>query len=113
SSNLISALSITVETSKPTPVLTVSEALRRPYGSLVAIVNARVVSSRATSGNDWQINITDESGAIILVFIPRSVVAEIGQSPPSPGSTIAVAGYRDVYGGIEEIVVYSKEGYRQ
>ncbi|MEM4557933.1 MAG: hypothetical protein QW251_03975 [Desulfurococcaceae archaeon] len=113
SSNLISASSITVEASKPTPVLTVSEALRRPYGSLVAIVNARVVSSRATSGNDWQINITDESGAIILVFIPRSVVAEIGLSLPGEGAIISVAGYRDVYGGIEEIVVYSKEGYRQ
>ncbi|MEM4717742.1 MAG: hypothetical protein QXE81_03160 [Desulfurococcaceae archaeon] len=110
---LISGMNITILSSNPTPRLTIKEALGKPLGTMVAVVNARVVSSRATSGNDWQITITDESGISILVFIPRSIVAELGLSLPIAGSIVSVAGYRDIYAGTEEIVVYSKLGYRQ
>lgn len=97
---------------KPTPILNVREAQRRPHGSLVAVVNATVSSIRVTSGNDWQINITDATGAVILVFVPRSVVAEINRTPPTVGQLVNVAGYRDIFAGIEEIVVYTAEGLR-
>lgn len=112
SSNLMRAKSLEIITAINTPIMTIAEALKKPYGSIVAVENARVVSSRETSGRSWQITITDDSGAQILVFIPASVVADIGRPLPSPGSIISVAGYRDVYQGTEEIIVYARTGYR-
>lgn len=113
SSNLLRAHDLTISEANRTPVLTVRDALNTPLGSLVAIVNATVVDFRETRGGDWQITITDESGVTILVFIPRSVVGELNVPKPTTGSRISVAGYRDVYRGIQEIIVYSSLGYKR
>ncbi|MEM4436726.1 MAG: hypothetical protein QXO22_07245 [Thermosphaera sp.] len=110
-SSTVSGHSLTLVNIVPPPVLTVSQALEQPLGVIIVLQNVTVVAARATSGNDWQINVTDPSGAVILVFIPRSVVSEIGLNLPSPGDVISVAGYRDVYGATQEIVIYSRQGF--
>ncbi len=100
-----------VELRNPLTV-TVQEALAQPLGRPLVVLNATVVGSRVLSGNNWEINITDPTGAVITVFIPSSTVSDLGMSsPPSNGSLVKVAGYRDVYGGKQEIVVISRNGF--
>ncbi|MEM0474829.1 MAG: hypothetical protein QXS11_06005 [Zestosphaera sp.] len=91
-------------------VVSVEQALSIGWGVPVMLINVTVVSSRSTSGNDWQIYVTDPSNKTILVFVPRSVVSELEFSLPTQGTLITVAGYRDVYGSTEEIIVYSVSG---
>ena len=92
--------------------VTVQEALGLPLGRPLVVLNATVVSSRVLSGGNWEINVTDSTGATIIVFIPSSTVSELGMtSPPPSGAVVRVAGYRDVYGAKQEIVVISKNGF--
>ncbi len=92
--------------------VTVQQALAQPLGRPLVVLNATVVSSRVLSGNNWEINITDSTGAVITVFIPASTVSELNMtSPPPNGALVKVAGYRDVYGAKQEIVVISKNGF--
>jgi len=93
-------------------VVSVEEALSIGRGIPVMLINVTVAGSRTTRSGDWQINVTDSTGKIILVFVPRSVVSELGFEIPSTGTVLIVAGYRDVYASTEEIIVYSASGIK-
>lgn len=108
----VTLFSIEVIELKSPLVVSVEQALNTERGVLVVLIDVTVVSSRTTSGNDWQINVTDSTGKTILVFVPRSVVSELEFSLPAQGTLLTVAGYRDVYGSIEEVIVYSASGLR-
>ncbi|MEM4722892.1 MAG: hypothetical protein QXJ36_06395 [Desulfurococcaceae archaeon] len=112
SSNLIAANNVEVVERVETPKYTISEALRQPHGTIVALVNVKVTSARIVGNNNWSIEVVDDNGDKIVIYIPRSVVNELGRDLPSPGSVISIAGYRDIYRGTEEIVVYSSEGFK-
>ncbi len=93
-------------------VVSVEEALSIGRGIPVMLINVTVAGSRTTRSGDWQINVTDSTGKIILVFVPRSVVGELGFEIPSTGTVLIVAGYRDLYASTEEIIVYSASGIK-
>jgi hypothetical protein len=90
--------------------VTVADALSHPVGRPLRIVNATVTSSSTVGAGNWRIYIRDASGSTILVFVPSSTVSELGISLPRPGTVVDVAGYREVYGGEQEVVVISREG---
>jgi DNA/RNA endonuclease YhcR with UshA esterase domain len=92
--------------------VTVQEALGLPLGRPLVVLNATVVSSRVLSNGSWEINITDSTGATIIVFIRSEIVGELGMaSPPPSGAVVRVAGFRDVFRGKQEIEVVSKNGF--
>lgn len=101
-----------VEVVPPVETTSVSSVLGLERGTIVVLKQVKVSSTSVTSGGSWRVFVVDNTGKQILVFVPSTIARQISDTPPPVNTVISVAGYRHVYAGTDEIVVYSVNGLK-